>query len=358
MSFINTGVKLDFIVCDTARLNNRDVTNGNFYITKDDREIYVDWDGTRTLMNSIVFADTYEDLCNLAVKNENKIYWERENNCGYVYMDGAMVKVVTPSSEIEESLSEAFQIVWVSSYDDLTALSNPSDHAIYCVPFTPSDGSTQEIEYQQYLYNSSSKSFERIALNYDEVTDIAYDAVEESMTALETDIAAIKDALIADTLEDPSEYYEAISSFYQNVYTKDETYTDDEIDSLLLANANESTALVNSTLEDIKVSSYPYIKSVDAGGTGIVIEEDRAFYTQDTTIRNVVDFTVNAELDENIVISIEVLLSGCLTTAPTYNATITWVDNIIPTYDNDNVLLGFKSFDQGTTWIGFYQGSW
>lgn len=357
----NTGIKLNYVTTTDAIMRKNPITNGSLYYTTDKQEIFLDIDNKRVNFNAVVYGNTFNELMALGSDgNENKIFWEHENNCGYMWINNTLTKVFVPYNNIVNAMKESFKVEYVTSLDSITS---PKDNVIYMVEYTNEDGSSDTVGYEAYTYNTTSASFTKFSHNHDEIKNIADKSVNNGLIALETELASIRDTLVTETSDDPTSKYAEIQSYYQNVYTKNQTYTSAEVDALINTETSRTNALVDSTVKTFQKTITPVVLTGEGSTSSLTPTINKTTYVLDMQANNVINIDVtnlltNIASTENVVITLELLLKNCDKSTPLFNPVPTWVDNITPTYNNSNVLVGLKSYDKGNSWVGFYQGSW
>ena len=102
-----------------------------------------------------------------------------------------------------------------------------------------------------------------------------------------------------------------------------------------------------------------YTSGVFADVSGeITLDNTISLYKAPSTA--IISFNINnIPAYTNRCISFDLIITGCTTVNPVLNENIKWLENVAPNYaEFDNVYLTFKTYDEGVTWLGFYQGGW
>lgn len=338
MTIQNMDVKLDLVKTTESDLANYSkIADGTIYFAVDSKNLYADLDGKRHCFNSIWFKDSFAELAALP-KIAEVLYWDISTNNVYRYIDGTLTKVSSSKAATAMSLERA---------DSLESIVDPSENSVYAIPATDNfDGD----EYD--LYVSFNGDWIQITTDRTAIEKVANQRIKDTLVDLEVELAIIRDSLKAGEL-DESQFYNEVASFYRDVYTKSQVYTMEEVDVKLDKVVLDTTNKDNRTQPCVTGT----IHSVDGM---IKLQNDISTYTHTTLETDTISInTRGLKLNETgDVIYFEILLFGGNMVPPVYNFNIvTWVDGEPDKYYN-NTIVGFRSVDNGKTWVGYYCGGW
>lgn len=333
MTLRELGVQTNFIkTTESALTANPTINNGNLYFTTDSRKLYVDLGDVRHCFNSIWYGANFSAISSMP-KVAEVLYCAKDTGIIYKYVGNTLTELITPST------ASSLSIQVVNSLNNVTAPDSKHIYAVYSATAIDAVDGSQGYELYTYL----GGKFIRVNPSKTTIGDIAGERIDATLDSLETELAAVRDSLRADTL-DESGYYANIENFYRNVYTKNQTYTRDEVNAKIAA-TNKDKKIVAS--------------SINSTSGSVVLENQTYYYRYSMTLgTNVSIDHTHLVTSDGDVIEFELLIVGAnATRKPTFNPTPTWVDGIQPTYYN-NTIIGFKSYDRGSNWIAYYQGGW
>lgn len=337
MTLSNLNIGLDLIkTTESALMNYSTIADGTLYFTTDTKNIYADLGGARHCFSSIWFRNSLSELMTLP-KIASVLYWDTSEDIGYRYINNTLTKVISSRSVGSLSLQK------VASIESVT---EPSEDIVYAVATNDPYG---ENAYDLYVHIDGV--WVQVTPGKSDIEVIATEKIDETLDAVEIELAAIRDSLKADTL-DSSEYYDNIEDFYKNVYTKQQTYTSEEVDDLIVTNVGDLQVKISTT--------QPCVSKMSTSKAGVIkLENNVSMYTHDIASGNVISIDTSELMAlSGDMISFELLLVGADATTPSYNFNlVAWVDEVEPTYYNHTV-VGFRSFDNGTSWVGYYGGGW
>lgn len=337
MTLNNLNVKLDLIkTTESALANNSTPVNGRIYFTTDSKNLYADLDGTRHCFNSIWYKSSLAELLKLPKVNE-VLYWETTNNNAYRYVGNTLTQVI--KGDIVSALS-------LQKADSIASITSPDSLHVYAVP---SNDTLSSNTFDLYVYLDGQ--FVKATATKSEIENIADTKVTNALTDLETELAAIRDAVHAGTI-DESEYYDNIEAFYTNVYPKNQTYNKTEIDTAINTVKNNATTANERTVPCVSGAKTSTSASVQ-------LENKYSIYRYDMSLGTAITINKSAlALSDGDVISFELFITGINSAnKPVFNPVPVWVDGVEPTYYN-NTIIGFRTFDAGETWLAYYQGGW
>ena len=333
MTLRDLGAQTNFIKTTESILDaNPTINNGNLYFTTDTRKLFVDLGDIRHCFNSIWYGANFSALRSMP-KVAEVLYCAKDTGTIYRYVGNTLTEFIT--AETASSLS----IQTINSLSEVMAPDSKHIYALYSPTAIDAVDGSQGYELYTYL----GGKFIRVNPSKTAIGDIAEEKIGNTLDSLETELATIRDSLRADTL-DESGYYTNIENFYKNVYTKNQTYTKDEVDTKITATSRDKHV----------VSS-----SISSTSGSIVLENQSFYYKYSMTLGTNVNIDSSHLVTNNgDVIEFELLVvEASATRKPIFNPAPTWVDGIQPTYYN-NTIIGFKSYDRGINWIAYYQGGW
>ena len=333
MTLRELGVQTNFIkTTESALDSNPTINNGNLYFTTDTRKLFVDLGDTRHCFNSIWYGANFSALQSMP-KVAEVLYCAKDSGTIYKYFGNTLTEFITAATAYSLSIQT------INSLSEVTAPDSKHIYALYSPSAIDAVDGSQGYELYTYL----GSKFIRVNPTKTTIGDIAEEKIGNTLDSLETELSIIRDSLRADTL-DESGYYSNIENFYRNVYTKNQTYTRDEINAKITA-ASRDRHVVSS--------------SISSTSGSIVLENQSFYYRYNMTLGTIVTIdSSHLVINNGDVIEFELFIVGAnATRKPTFNPVPTWVDGIQPTYYN-NTIIGFKSYDRGINWIAYYQGGW
>lgn len=333
MTLRDLGAQTNFIKTTESVLDaNPTINNGNLYFTTDTRKLFVDLGDTRHCFNSIWYGADFSALQSMP-KVAEVLYCAKDTGNIYRYVGNTLIEFITAATAFSLSIQT------INSLSEVTAPDSKHIYALYSPSAIDAVDGSQGYELYTYL----GGKFIRVNPTKTAIGDIAEEKIGNTLDSLETELSIIRDSLRADTL-DESGYYTNIENFYKNVYTKNQTYSRDEVNAKITAVSRDKHA----------VSS-----SISSTSGSIVLENQSFYYKYDMTLgSNVTIDSSHLVTNNGDVIEFELLVVGAnATKKPIFNPTPIWVDGIQPTYYN-NTIIGFKSYDRGINWIAYYQGGW
>ena len=322
------------------------ITDGLVAFTTDTNQIYVDQEGKRYCYDSIIMVDTEWNLMNQTTYAEGKLYFAEDTKCLYMNNNGVWEVVFETTEGIISSLPTYLSIV-TSEFLPTTGDSKN----IYLIPATDYDN----VPYEFYLWNETSQTFFRIVPTKEEIINV----IDEQLQLLENDLEAryivVKAALAGAVSE--GDIAAELAELLENYPLASTVYTKTETDALITATEQDMADGLSNAQSEYTKNKYTSGVFADVSGE-ITLDNTISLYKAPSTA--IISFNINnIPAYTNRCISFDLIITGCTTVNPVLNENIKWLENVAPNYaEFDNVYLTFKTYDEGVTWLGFYQGGW
>lgn len=323
------------------------ITEGLVTFTTDSNQIYVDMEGKRYCYDSIIMVATEREMMGLTTFAEGKLYFAEDTKCLYMNENNKWNKVFETTEGIISSLPTYLSLSFV---DVLPA--QGSEKNIYLMDSSEYEG----VEKQLWLYNETAGSYFRIVPTEAEIITI----IDNQFKILEEDLQVryitLKAALGGQTSEEP-DIAQTLAELLENYPLKSTVYTKEETNQQISA----ATTSINSTIANVQAdyqkSKYITGEFTERNGA-ITLSNNIKVYKASSTAIISFDITSLPSFS-NRYIEFELIITGCKNVTPVINENVKWLENIAPDYTTfDNVLITFKSIDNGNTWLGLYNGGW
>lgn len=331
-----------------ADVLNLAITEGLVSFTTDTNQIYVDMEGQRFCYDSIIMVATEREMMELETFAQGKLYFAEDTRCLYMNEDGVWVKVFETTEGIIGSLPTYLSVSYV---DVLPATGSAKE--IYLLDYNDYGSGVPK---QVWLYNETAGSFFRVIPTKEEFIVV----IDEQLQTLEQELnvlaITLKAALGGETSEDP-DISEVLAELLSNYPLKDTVYTKTETDAKIDSAVDTMNNTIANVQEDYKKSKFSTGEYTKVSGD-ITLSDNFSTYIAPST--NIITFnTMNLTQYTNTEIKFTLIITGCNTVSPVVNANIKWLENVAPNYnDFDNVMMELRSYNNGVTWLGIYQGGW
>jgi hypothetical protein len=103
---VDTNTKIQIINTNKSLLENAAISNGSIYFVQDTKELFYDYNSTRSSITDILILATEADRTSVLFTPLNKFYFVLETNALWLYRDGTWYKVSGATEDIKALLDE------------------------------------------------------------------------------------------------------------------------------------------------------------------------------------------------------------------------------------------------------------
>lgn len=344
---------VDFGFGEVEAIMDLAIRDGLVSFSTDTSQIFVDFDGARFCFDSIIMYDTELEIISLTSFARGKLFFAKDTKNLYMNNGGKWEIIFESTGNMLESLPVYTDLEYVDG--ELPEEGNPKH--IYLKKFTEDDYAERGyagVPFELYLYNEDEGFFRVIPTEEEIVTIInkQFDVLSRELDArLVTAYLLLGEHDSAD-----ANMQEAIAEALSNYYTRSLTYSREEIEDLFVEKMGIQDTKLNNALDGLRKTKSTVGSYTPTPNTIVLGTENNLYVTE---AEYIITFDIS-ELPEydNSVYSFDLVIRGCNAIKPVINENVVWLENATPDYTFANVLINFKTFDKGATWLGSYQGGW